>query len=147
MGGYGVHPDSALLICRHIHCRTRARPEIAKYSGHAGIHVFPRMADPVELDRYDRAQERMSSGVPALDALLDDGYYRGASTLLAGPSGVGKTLLALHFIFAGAGRGETGVIATFQETDPAAADPERVLLVLGRSGCRAHVPQPRRSVS
>jgi circadian clock protein KaiC len=73
------------------------------------------MADPVELDRYDRAQERMSSGVPALDAMLSDGYYRGASTLLAGPSGVGKTLLALHFIFAGARRGETGLIATFQE--------------------------------
>jgi circadian clock protein KaiC len=81
----------------------------------AGIHVFPRMADVVELDRYDRAQERMSSGVAALDAMLSDGYYRGASTLLAGPSGVGKTLLALHFIFAGARRGETGVIATFQE--------------------------------
>ena len=80
-----------------------------------GIHVFPRMADLVELDRYDRAQERMSSGVPALDAMLADGYYRGASTLLAGPSGVGKTLLALHFIFAGIQRGETGVIATFQE--------------------------------
>ena len=74
----------------------------------AGIHVFPRMADPVELDRYDRTQERMSSGVPALDAMLSDGYYRGASTLLAGPSGVGKTLLALHFIFAGAGAAKPG---------------------------------------
>ncbi len=52
-----------------------------------GIHVFPRMADPVELDRYDGAQERMSSGVPALDAMLTDGYYRGASTLLARPLG------------------------------------------------------------
>jgi circadian clock protein KaiC len=81
----------------------------------AGIHVFPRMADPVELDRYDGTRERMSSGVPALDDMLFDGYYRGASTLLAGPSGVGKTLLALHFIFAGAAHGETGVIATFQE--------------------------------
>jgi circadian clock protein KaiC len=73
------------------------------------------MADLVNLERYDRTQERMSSGVPALDAMLSDGYYRGASTLLAGPSGVGKTLFALHFIFAGAGRGETGLIATFQE--------------------------------
>jgi circadian clock protein KaiC len=81
----------------------------------AGIHVFPRMADPVDLDRYGGARERMSSGVPALDAMLSDGYYRGASTLLAGPSGIGKTLLALHFIFAGAKRGETGLIATFQE--------------------------------
>ena len=81
----------------------------------AGIHVFPRMADPVDLDRYGVAHERMSSGVPALDAMLSDGYYRGASTLLAGPSGIGKTLLALHFIFAGAQHGETGLIATFQE--------------------------------
>lgn len=81
----------------------------------AGMHVFPRMADPVELDRYDGVYERMSSGVPVLDAMLSDGYHRGASTLLAGPSGVGKTLLALHFIYAGAQRGETGLIATFQE--------------------------------
>jgi circadian clock protein KaiC len=35
--------------------------------------------------------------------------------LVAGPSGAGKTLLGLHFIFDGAQRGETGVIATFQE--------------------------------
>ena len=81
----------------------------------AGINVFPRMADLVNPERYDRTQERMSSGVPALDAMLSDGYYRGASTLLAGPAGVGKTLFALHFIFAGARRGETGLIATFQE--------------------------------
>jgi circadian clock protein KaiC len=80
-----------------------------------GIHVFPRMADPGELARYETTHERMSSGVPALDAMLSDGYYRGASTLLAGPSGAGKTLLALHFIFAGARRGEPAVIATFQE--------------------------------
>jgi circadian clock protein KaiC len=80
-----------------------------------GLNVFPRMADPIELGNYDGPHERMSSGVPALDTMLCDGYYRGASTLLAGPSGVGKTLLALHFVFAGARRGETGVIATFQE--------------------------------
>ena len=80
-----------------------------------GIHVFPRMAAPVELDSYGGTHERLSSGVPALDAMLSDGYFRGSSTLLAGPSGVGKTLLALHFIFAGTSRGETGLIATFQE--------------------------------
>jgi circadian clock protein KaiC len=81
----------------------------------AGVDVFPRMADPVEQDTYGGPQERMPSGVPALDAMLADGLYRGASTLLAGPSGVGKTLLALHFIFSGAHAGETGLFATFQE--------------------------------
>jgi circadian clock protein KaiC len=81
----------------------------------AGIDVFPRMADRVEVERYGGIPERISSGVPALDAMLAEGLYRGASTLLAGPAGIGKTLLALHFIFSGAQAGETGVIATFQE--------------------------------
>jgi circadian clock protein KaiC len=81
----------------------------------AGLDVFPRMADPVDFDRYGGPPERMTSGVPALDAMVADGFYRGASTLVAGPSGIGKTLLGLHFIFNGAERGETGVIATFQE--------------------------------
>jgi circadian clock protein KaiC len=81
-----------------------------------GLDVFPRLADRVvDLESYREAPERMSSGVAALDVMLSDGYWKGASTLVAGPSGVGKTLLALHFIFAGAQRGETGLIATFQE--------------------------------
>ena len=80
-----------------------------------GIDLYPRLADPIDEASYGDAPERMTSGVQALDAMLSDGYWRGASTLVAGPSGVGKTLLALHFVFAGAQRGETGLIATFQE--------------------------------
>jgi circadian clock protein KaiC len=57
----------------------------------------------------------MSSGIELLDAMLSDGYWRGASTMLAGPSGAGKTLLGLHFVFAGALDGEPGLIATLQE--------------------------------
>jgi circadian clock protein KaiC len=80
-----------------------------------GLDLFPRLADPVDTADYGEIPERMSSGVAALDAMLSDGYWRGASTVIAGPSGIGKTLLALHFVFAGARRGETGVIASFQE--------------------------------
>lgn len=80
-----------------------------------GLDVYPRLADPIDVDSYGGEPERMSSGVAALDAMLSDGYWRGASTLIAGPSGVGKTLLGLHFVYAGAQRGETGLIATFQE--------------------------------
>ena len=81
----------------------------------AGLEVFPRLADPLNTAGYGQEAERISSGIEALDAMLIDGYWRGASTLVAGPSGAGKTLLGLHFVYAGAQRGETGVIATFQE--------------------------------
>ena len=47
--------------------------------------------------------------------MLTDGYWPGSSTLCAGPSGIGKTLMGLHFIVAGAVAGEPGIIASLQE--------------------------------
>src|SRR4029450_11980827 len=61
------------------------------------------------------SDERMSTGIAPLDAMLAEGYAPGSSTLVAGPSGVGKTLMGLHFIFSGAANAEPGVIATLQE--------------------------------
>ena len=43
--------------------------------------------------------------------MLAEGYRAGSSTLVAGPSGAGKTLMGLHFIFSGAASGGA-VIAT-----------------------------------
>jgi circadian clock protein KaiC len=64
---------------------------------------------------YELGGERRSTGIDALDRMLADGYTPGSSTLVAGPSGVGKTLMGLHFVFNGAATGEPGVIATLQE--------------------------------
>jgi len=47
--------------------------------------------------------------------MLAEGYAPGSSTLVAGPSGAGKTLMGLHFIFSGAANGQPGVIASLQE--------------------------------
>jgi circadian clock protein KaiC len=80
-----------------------------------GLNLFPRLGAPGDVADYTAERQRLSSGVAALDAMLDDGYWGGASTLIAGPSGAGKTLLGLHFIFKGAELGEPGVIATLQE--------------------------------
>jgi circadian clock protein KaiC len=80
-----------------------------------GLRLFPRLADaPLEED-YQQSGVRASSGIPALDEMLADGYWPGASTLLAGPTGSGKTLMGLHFIFNGVRQEEPGVIATLQE--------------------------------
>jgi circadian clock protein KaiC len=81
----------------------------------AGIEVFPRLADPLDAAAYTMATERVSSGIPALDAMIEDGYWPGAATLVAGPTGSGKTLMGLHFIVSGARGGEPGIIATLQE--------------------------------
>ena len=81
----------------------------------SGLEVFPRLADRLDRSHYSLSAERVSTGVAALDELLGDGYWPGASTLVCGPSGVGKTLMGLHFIFSGASLDQPGVIATLQE--------------------------------
>jgi KaiC/GvpD/RAD55 family RecA-like ATPase len=83
--------------------------------GPDGMRFFPRLGAVADVPVYAAEQQRLSSGIAALDATLDDGYWGGASTLVAGPSGAGKTLMGLHFIFRGAETGEPGIIATLQE--------------------------------
>jgi circadian clock protein KaiC len=95
-----------------------------------GLHVFPRLADPVDQGGYEMSDIRLSSGISILDEMLGRGYWPGASTLVAGPAGSGKTLMGLHFIFDGARNGEPGVIATLQEN---AAQLERIVNGFGWS--------------
>jgi circadian clock protein KaiC len=79
-----------------------------------GVEVFPRLTD-VDDTRYELSRERASSGIPALDQMLGDGYWPGSATLVIGPSGCGKTVMGLQFIFGGAQVGEPGVFASLQE--------------------------------
>jgi circadian clock protein KaiC len=80
-----------------------------------GLRVFPRLADPVEDEAYTLDLRRTSSGVGVLDEMLEQGYIGGTSTICAGPTGTGKTLLGLQFIINGARQGERGLVATLQE--------------------------------
>jgi circadian clock protein KaiC len=81
----------------------------------AGLQVFPRLADPYDGGPYAKKHDRVSTGVDALDQALEDGYWAGSATLIAGPSGVGKTLMGLHFVFQGGHRHEPGILLTLQE--------------------------------
>lgn len=84
----------------------------------AGVTVFPRLADVHDVSRYELTGGRAASGIKALDDLLGDGgYWTGATTAIAGPSGIGKTLMGLHFLYRGAEVGEPGVLATFEENE------------------------------
>jgi circadian clock protein KaiC len=83
-----------------------------------GLAVYPRLADTTDAPTFDASIERVSTGIPALDEALGDGYWSGSATLIAGPSGIGKTLMGLHFLYAGAARNEPGTLLTFQESRP-----------------------------
>lgn len=81
----------------------------------SGITAFPRLADPVDVTDYRLGNTRFQSGIAALDDMLENGIWPGSSILLAGPTGVGKTLMGLTFVFHGVRHGDPGLIATLQE--------------------------------
>lgn len=83
--------------------------------GEHGMSVFPRLVSPREPVPYKATTERVSTGLPGLDRMLEGGVRRGSSTLVVGSSGTGKTLLALHFLFAGIAADECGLLVSFQE--------------------------------
>ena len=68
-----------------------------------------------EMDRADKpvSDERVSSGVPRLDAMLGGGYYRGASILITGFPGTAKSTLSGAFAEAACGRGERTLFISF----------------------------------
>jgi circadian clock protein KaiC len=64
---------------------------------------------------YPISPERITSGVPRLDAMLGGGYYRGTSVLISGAPGTAKTILASVFADAACRRQERTVYVSFDE--------------------------------
>jgi circadian clock protein KaiC len=85
--------------------------------GNAGIEVFAPAGAETETDAAapQPADERLLTGVEQLDEMLGGGVPRGYSLLVAGPSGSGKSILATTFLAEGARKGETGVVAAFEQ--------------------------------
>jgi len=81
----------------------------------SGLDIYPRLVSPRMPEGYELASERVSTGVPSIDEMLDGGIWRGATTLLAGPSGAGKTTFGLQFAIEGARQGEPSLYMNFQE--------------------------------
>ena len=108
--------------------------EVVKSRGHdylLGSHSF-RVVNGRGLEVYRRAQvphdtgrdqagttevaARVPTGVDGLDQLLNGGYFVGSTTLVAGVSGVGKTVMGLQFLAEGARRSEErGLMVTLDE--------------------------------
>lgn len=66
---------------------------------------------------HTASEERISTGVPALDAMLGNkGYYRGSSVMVSGTAGTGKSSLAAHFVAAACKRGERVLYFALEES-------------------------------
>ena len=104
----------------------RRRTRIVKYRGQryrggyhdfvigsGGARVFPRLVSAEHKSSFTR--ETIGTQSPQLDALLGGGLTRGSSTLILGPAGTGKSLLALTFVSTAIERGERAAMFVFDE--------------------------------
>lgn len=78
-----------------------------------GIRAFPRLIAAEH--RTGFTGERLASGIAELDTLLGGGMERGSSSLIIGPAGTGKSLLAIQFTVAAIARGERAALFVFDE--------------------------------
>lgn len=61
------------------------------------------------------SSERVTTGVAELDRMCGGGLYRDAVAFLSGPTGIGKTMLATHFVAGGVAAGERSLLFSFEE--------------------------------
>lgn len=122
-----VHGVISLEQIERDYGAARRRIRIAKMRGtnyQSGWHDFALVTGEVlvfpsliaEEHRREFKDDPLLSGVAGLDEILGGGLDRGTTTMLIGPSGVGKSSLALRYAMAGVGRGEHIAYFSFDET-------------------------------
>jgi circadian clock protein KaiC len=83
--------------------------------GETGLSVLPITSLGLQ---HSVSSERVSTGVPRLDAMLGDGgFYKGSTVLVSGSAGTGKSTLAAQFCDATCRRGERAMYFAFEESE------------------------------
>jgi circadian clock protein KaiC len=120
--------DCVILLDHRINDQISARRmRIVKYRGTKhGADEYPFLIDEEGISilpvtalqlQHKVSNERVSSGVPDLDEMLEGkGYFRGSSILLSGTAGSGKTTLAASFADATCRRGDRCLYIDFEES-------------------------------
>jgi len=81
--------------------------------GTGGLRVFPRLVAGEA--RSNQVRKQIPTDYPAFNALLGGGIESGSSTLIMGPAGTGKSLIAITFALAAIKRGEKAALFIFDE--------------------------------
>ncbi|MEX2044089.1 MAG: circadian clock protein KaiC [Opitutus sp.] len=120
--------DCVILLDHRVHDQIATRHlRVVKYRGALhGTNEFPFLIGDDGLSvlpitslglNHRVSNERISTGIPRLDAMLGGrGFFRGSSILLTGTPGTGKTSVAAHFAVAAARRGERALFFSFEES-------------------------------
>ena len=116
-----------LLDHRIIDQVSTRRLRVVKYRGSAhGTNEYPFLISakgisvlPITSLMLDHQvfSERVSTGIPGLDLMLDgSGVYRGSSLLISGTPGTGKSSIAAAFVDAACARGERAILFAYEES-------------------------------
>ncbi len=103
------------------------RLRVVKYRGSShGTNEYPFLIDEDGFSvlpitslglQHSVSNERLSTGIPKLDAMLGGrGIYRGSTVLVSGTAGSGKSSLAAHLARAAGERGERCLYLAFEES-------------------------------
>src|SRR5262249_8741703 len=103
------------------------RLRVVKYRGSAhGTNEYPFIIDeqgitvmPITSSglTHQASAERVSSGIPDLDVMLEGkGYFKGSSILVSGMAGSGKSTVAARFIDAACASGERCIYFEMEES-------------------------------
>ncbi len=79
-----------------------------------GLEVFPRLVAAEHPSEF--VEQLLPAGMLALDLMFGGGLDRGSSTLITGPTGVGKSSLVMQYLVAATARGERAALYTFDES-------------------------------
>jgi circadian clock protein KaiC len=83
--------------------------------GEQGLSVLPVTSLGLA---YEVTTERVSTGIPRLDAMMEgQGYYRGSSVLASGTPGTGKSTVAASFVHTACQRGERCIYFSLEEAE------------------------------
>jgi circadian clock protein KaiC len=120
--------DCVIMLDHRVTEQTSTRRlRVVKYRGSLhGTNEYPFLIDETGFSvlpvtslglEHNVSNERISSGIKALDEMLEGkGYYRGSTVLVSGTAGIGKTSTAAHFAEAACKRGERVLYFCFEES-------------------------------
>jgi len=120
--------DCVIMLDHRVTEETSTRRlRVVKYRGSMhGTNEYPFLIDETGFSilpitslalKHKISNERISSGIIALDKMLEGkGYFRGSTILVSGTAGVGKTSVAAHFAEAACKRGERVLFFCFEES-------------------------------